>query len=539
MSLLAEIYKKVGERRNQNLINEMFNFDVKPFRKKDGTTTNVILVTGDDVDSTKPYKEDMKKFGAKWINGANTWGWYAGTDPNKTQSIINNFVRPAVEFLLSKETNVDEPRDVVKVLDQILALLNTEDTDEEKEAVNNAYMSKSEIQQKIYSFKTKLVNAVSADEFKQMMMPIIKARQAQGYQYSFMNTILIWCQDPKATMVKSRGDWAKMNRTVKEGAPAIGLFIPIGGDRTYKGKDAREKAKTDWMNSHQISSEEDMTPGEKEQLRHYLSTSYGLDIKFKFGMFFYDIRHTVQMEGKEDIVGDPNAKIEWFDDSGNETNAVKEKIECLLEVIKDSGVKVSSVSNLGGALGVSKGGAIDTLTGAKQNSNFLMTICHEFSHELLHQRYLKDQNTEFGQFFVGRPEGRKLVEQQAELSAWIVCQFYGYNMPTGINYAAIWGMDEKNAVRAFDSVAKVADFIINKMNAKIQERRSNNTVQESVSMINEINLTGLDVAKMVGAEKVYQDGMKELQNDNEMSNEEMVESVNNTFNDLFNRMKNL
>ena len=37
----------------------MFSFDVKPFRKKDGTTTNVILVTGDDTDSTYPYKEDM------------------------------------------------------------------------------------------------------------------------------------------------------------------------------------------------------------------------------------------------------------------------------------------------------------------------------------------------------------------------------------------------------------------------------------------------------------------------------------------------
>ena len=81
----------------------MFSFDVKPFRKKDGTTTNVILVTGDNTDSTYPYKEQMKEFGAKWISSLRTWGWYTSQDSGRMKTIIQTMVKPAIEFLMSKE----------------------------------------------------------------------------------------------------------------------------------------------------------------------------------------------------------------------------------------------------------------------------------------------------------------------------------------------------------------------------------------------------------------------------------------------------
>ena len=154
----------------------------------------------------------------------------------------------------------------------------------------------------------------------------------------------------------------------------------------------------------------------------------------------------------------------------------------------------------------------------------LMTIAHEFGHELLHQRYLKDNNPEFGQFYYGRPEGKGFVEQQAELVGWIVCQFYGYDMKTGINYAGIWGMNEKNAVHAFDTVAKVADFIINKTNEKIKERR--NVMEEGKNILNEVNFTGADIAKMVGAEDVYKRGLEQIENGEEMK-EEAIEKFGN------------
>jgi hypothetical protein len=282
-----------------------------------------------------------------------------------------------------------------------------------------------------------------------------------------------------------------------------------------------------------------MTLGEKEQLKGYLDSVVG-EIGFKFSYSFYDQRFTDVMEGKEDLLGDTDtSNIPWYNDSGKETQLVKEKIYSLLKVVKDSNVNVSQTKNLGGALGVSKGGNIEVLENAKMNPNYFMTLTHEFAHELLHQTYLRDSSNdkEWGQFYVGRGQGRGFVEQQAELTAWIVCKFYGYDIKEAINYAAIWGMDAKNAVHAFDSVAKVSDFIINKINAKIQEEKNTN-MQESKQHLNEVNFNGLDIAKMVGAEQVYLQGIKEFEQE-DANNIKMQESFKNQFNNLAQRINEI
>ena len=494
----------------------MFSFDVKPYRTKAGDVTNVILVTGDNVDSTIDYKEEMKQFGARWIGALRTWGWWGSKDPAKNQTIINTMVKPAVEFLLSKEKNPgdDKTRNVLSIIDKLLELLSTENTEAEEMASNNVFMTKAQITEKIYSFKSKLVSTVSSEEFKQLLAPIMKARRAQGYRYSFSNTILIWCQDPQATMVKNKTDWFKANRKVKPNAPAIGLYIKTGGAKRFKGKEERARAKQQWIRDNGFQSEDELSVGDKERLRHYLNSTDDSSMAFKLGFYFYDVRFTEQIEGTEDVVGNGNADVPWFNDSGNETMAVKEKIECVLEVVRDSGVNVSSTPNLGGALGVSKSGSIEVLDKAKLNSNFLMTITHEFAHELLHQKYLHDNNPEFGKFYFGRPEGKGFVEQQAELTAWIVCNFYGYDIKEAINYAAIWGMNEKNAVHAFDTVAKVSDFIINKTNEKIKLRRET-MVDESKQYLTEVNFTGRDIAAMLGKDALdlYDRGVEKQKED--------------------------
>ena len=512
----------------------MFSFKVMPYKKQDGTMTNCILVTGDNVDSTYPYKEDMKNFGAKWISSRKTWGWYGSLDKNKMSYIINNMVKPAVSFLLSKEKqpSTNGERTVESVLDELLASLNTDDTDAEIQANNNVFMSKQEIQNKIQDFKEKLVSTVNGDEFKRLIMPIINARKAQGYKYSLKNTILIWVQDPKATLVKSKGKWAKFNREVKPNAPAIGMFVPVGGDKEFKGREARNAAKEKWLKDRGFNSENELTIGEKEILNTYLNSTVG-EVFFKFSFSFYDQRFTQPMNGKEDLLGDTDtSKIAWYNDTGNETQSVKEKIYALLKVVSDSGVNVSSQKNLSGALGVSKGGSIDVLENAKMNSNYLMTLSHEFAHELLHQTYLRDSGKEWGQFYAGRGQGRGFVEQQAELTAWIVCQFYGYDIKEAVNYAALWGMDAKNAVHAFDSVAKVSDFIINKINEKIRQERGMN---EGKEYIREANYTGLDIAKMVGAEDLYLSGIEEFKED-ELREERLRNEAINSFKDFTNRI---
>lgn len=508
----------------------MFSFKIVPYKTSKGKLKPIILITSDNPEVLKKSKEELSKFGAQWLSSFGTFGWWGSPKEEDMQKIIETNVKPAIEMLLSKENSGGQ--DIVSLLDDIARQLSTQDTEDEVVASQNAYMSSKQIKDKILTFKEKLVNTYNDEDFKKLMMPLIKFKRAQGYKFSMSNTILIWVQDPKATMVKSKSDWLKMNRTIRPGAQALGLFVPKGGKKRYETDDERERIKDSFIKVRNISSEADMTPGEVEELRHLLNTKDNFN-GFSIMFSFYDVRNTVQIEGKEDIVGS-NVDVPWFDDSGNETEAVKEKIEAILEVVKDSNISLSSVKDLGGALGVSKSGSIEVLSGAKHNYNFFLTICHEFAHELLHQKYLKSKNTEFSAFYQGKGQGRGFVEQQAELTAWIVCQFYGYDVKAALNYTTIWGMNEKNAVYAFDTVASVSDFIINKMNAKIQQMRQGNNVQESkTNMINEVNYTGADIARMVGAEQLYQRGMEQIQQDENMRNEgikrfkELTERINN------------
>jgi hypothetical protein len=93
-------------------------------------------------------------------------------------------------------------------------------------------------------------------------------------------------------------------------------------------------------------------------------------------------------------------------------------------------------------------------------------------------------------------------------------------------------MDSKNAVKACDSVAKAADAIINGINEKIKQERGMN---ESKEYLTEVNYTGQDIAKMVGAEDLYLNGLKEFEAE-EQAEAGMYESTVKNFKSLVNRI---
>ena len=515
----------------------MFNYNVKPIRKKDGSFGKVIIITGNNVDSTKEYKEEIKGFGARWVGIYNSWGWFASNDEAKNKTIIEKMVKPAIMFLSEKEVDKN-PMSLEEIIDLVTDMLSSSDSQEEVDAQMNIYMSKDEIIKRLQEFKEDLVNTMNSKDFKLMIEPLIEAWAANGYDFSLLNQLLIKLQDPKSTIVKCASDWAKRPyyRRVNQNAPPLGIFVPVGGKQMFKGREAKEREKQRWLAEHGYASEADLTGGDIEKLRKHLNATYG-HTGYEIKYFFYDARYTTVIPGKENEaikLGKKDNNIAWYNDNGKITTAVGEKIYATLQVVNDSGVDVSSTKNLGGALGVSKGGKIEVLDKAKMNSNYLLTILHEFAHEILHQRYLRDNNPEYAQFYFGRPEGKGFVEQQAELTAWIVCKFYGYPIKESINYAAIWGMtDVKKAVHAFDTVANVATYLINNINKKIKAMKSDEVPMiESRNILNEVQLTGADIARMIGAEDVYNQGLQQIENEEEMRNEainsfkEMVNKIN-------------
>ncbi|MDE6285316.1 MAG: hypothetical protein K2M17_06175, partial [Bacilli bacterium] len=378
--------------------------------------------------------------------------------------------------------------------------------------------SPNEIKTRLEDFKRELMSIVSDEEFKQKMLPIIKFRQAQGHQYSFTNAILVYIQDPKATMVKSRTNWSKLNRIVVDTSHPIALWVPVGGRPLTDLQ--KEQITARFLNAMKVNSVKELNPGQKEELRVRLKPRGG---SFKLIASFFDIRYTKQMNGKEDLVGNNNTDdIPWFDDSGEETKETKMYCDAVMQCIKDRGIKLNFVDDLGGARGVSKSGTIEVLSNTPYNSGLFNTLCHEYSHELLHQKYVVSADGDgYGRFFIGTQQGRAVVEQQAELSAWIVLRNFGFDMKTNINYVGLWGMDEKNACKVFDTVANVASTIIKDITEII-----NHKMNESRNIIKE-ELTGLDVAKMVGCEEIY------LRSKEENENEGLNESKRQEFKKIF------
>lgn len=446
-------------------------------------------------------------------------------DDSKNNYIIDKFVRPLIDKLTQIEDNgqgVRNPEDVTNDLkSQIIKQIDTVISSPVSTTSN--IPTANEVKEHLAAYKQELVKITSSEEFKKRLEPIIKFRQAQGHSFSILNCILVLIQDPKARLVKSGRVWKDYyNKTVIPGSPAIYLWCPLGNNKLTKSQ--KEKIQADFIKSVNKQTYDELTPGEKDELRVRLlgNSNSGM---FALQPFFYDIRYTEQIEGTEDVTGNPNATIDWFSEGDNNENTAH-LYDSLLQVIETTGIQLGFVDDLGGARGVSKSGKIDILKTGTKSSGTIITIVHEFAHELLHQKYLK-QNKDYSQYFIGTSQGRRAVEQQAELTAWIVMKEFNYDMPTATNYMGIWGMSEDNAVKVFNDVASVSTFIINKL---YQQLSNNGYIQESAeNQPKQVNITGLDVARMIGMEDVYQKSLSKQRR----------AFTNKYFNNMMNRMDNL
>ena len=281
------------------------------------------------------------------------------------------------------------------------------------------------------------------------------------------------------------------------------MWIPKG-KRAYNDEE-RQGVIDSYLKKKKVKAITDLSVPDKEVLDKKLSRT--IPESFDLAPYWYDYRFTEQKPNTEDILGNPGDDVQWFDDSGEETPELVKKIDATLAVIEDEGITLSFVDKIGNgnARGVSKSGSIDILKNQPKNAGMLNTIIHEFAHEILHQAYLKTKNDEMKEYFVGTNEGRRKVEQQAELCAWIVMRSFGYDMETNINYVGIWGLNQDNAVRVFDSVSKAATLITQKINRKEQGV----TMEESKTYLQETNIpSGEEIAQMVGCGNVYRRAKK-------------------------------
>lgn len=455
----------------RKLINEVFNYKTGYYTTNKGKKRLIAYIDASSSENTYKYKDKLKnEFGAMYspkIGRKGAWVWWLnGPDDPK----IDEVIKPAIEFLTSVEQPSEKGgkmRDFLNIIDRLkIDLANVNDVDDVVGVNETHGMTKEEINKKLDSIKEDIISSMSSDEFLRKIAPILKLMAASGYKFSLKNTLLIFIQDPQATDVRSKGNWAKMNREVLPNAKMISMFVPRGNN-LYKGKNDKQRKIDEFLASCGKTSEDELTPGEKERLRIALRQNDAQQ-GFKFAPYWCDVRFTKQMEGKDVLIGDKNAvdNIKWNDYDADENEYMGELINAAVNVAKKVGLDVTyqDEEELNGAKGyATSSGKIALIKNAPQNIGMLNTVIHETAHELLHFSYLKSKNDDVKDYFVGTSQGRGLVEQQAELTALIVLKELNLNSDTSLNYISIWGGDKKNASVVFDSVANAATYITNEI----------------------------------------------------------------------------
>lgn len=486
------------------MINEKINYRIDKVKTLQGNESMILYLDPITSENTFPFKDVLKKYGAKWDGKKNRWYWYLSNDEEKREKQMETMITPCVNELNylqdSGKPNVTADEEI-KAIRELINKFNEIINSQIETSEHFTKMDANTIKEKIKNFKNDLLKATTDEEFRKRFEPIIKQVIAGGRMYSILNTILIHIQDPEATYVYSLKNWNSKNRYVFDKKHPIALFVPI------QDKNDKNAVIKRFLKSVGKKSESELSPDEENELSEILKFTVKTN-GWKIVPSFYDIRFTKTMRGKKDLVqggqskekmvntksGNENGDLKWFDDTTPVTDESIKIYNAIIKSIEDTGIKLNFVDKLNGsARGVSKGGVIDVLRDAPKNIGTCNTLIHEFSHEIFHHENLKNNDPKnWDRFYIGRAGGRNIVEQQAELCSWIVMRYLGYDMKTNINYLGNWGINEENAVEVFDQVASAADTIMN-----LISKNYNNTLNESI--LNE-KLTGLKVASLLGPE---------------------------------------
>lgn len=487
----------------KKLLNEEIRYNLFK-NKRDGKIYAWIFGTNKDSnDLIFQNKDIINQYGATFNKASKKWTWTLSDDQETMKRQIRSMIIPCIKALSTienegnRDTNISDPK-IQKFIDDINKVLNEPLTMDDFNGDVVDGVDINDIKTRIAAYKEQLISITSDEEFKAVFEPIIKMRQAMGPGFSLLNSLLVYIQDPGATMVKSRSNWKKCNREVVKGAIPIALYLPHGKPK-YPTQEMKEAVKREFLKKHKVKTIAELTVGERETLDRELN-SFKEVTHFTLEPNWFDHRFTQPIKNKEDLA--PMASTEghdWWDKNAPLSEKTTLLFDTAVKIITDAGIVIryKDESEMGGARGISwSDGHIDIPKGCDKNIDSFGTLIHEFAHALLHQEYVKKRNEEWARFFIGR--GSKTSrEQQADLTSWIVCRFFGFDRPTSINYTAMWGMDEKKAPKVFDIVADVCSYMV----AKISENMKH-TVKESINE-NEKPISGLDVANMVGLGKIY------------------------------------
>lgn len=226
---------------------------------------------------------------------------------------------------------------------------------------------------------------------------------AKFHRYSLGNVLLITAQKPDATHVAGFNTWKSFGRYVKAGEKGIAILAPM----TFKNQE----------------SESPQIEGDKEEEK---------SIRFRV-VYVFDVSQTDGEPLPEfaKVTGDPG-----------------DYSERLKGLVRQLSIELEYSDQLGGALGVSRGGKIALKEGLDPSQEFT-TLVHELAHEILHQGDGRKGSTKTSR------------ELEAEAVAFVVAQAIGLDAGTASSdYIQLYRGDKEQLTQSLDAVRKAASLIL-------------------------------------------------------------------------------
>ena len=461
------INEKQLDKFKKLLLKEYYNVGQVNLSTKNGKDFTIVYIdpktSTDDIyankDMLKSYGMEFLPYNRyiKYVKGVPyAWGWviWKGQE-DKIYPLINKFA----EEIGAKETPPEDGQqrtveEVLAALDDIRPLI-MKATAQVPNVDGQGVINQAE------ELKKRLAQGIGSEETMEALQSLIQfrieMRKHMGHKLSFLNTLLVWFQNPKATDVRSKGEWTKMGYSLKPDAKPIILSMPAKF-RNFFGEKYDEIVRQ-FLEQEGVKNIKELTPSQKIRLER--ATKYP-DIRAGFKPYIaYDISDMVKGPNAEEF---PENNFEWYDAKSEATSKEDKLINAVVEFGTSLGIKYEykPLQDLQGARGYATSTGSIAIADDKRNQGLLSTAIHETAHQIMHWEVVKTKNKRLEKFYFGgsSKRGTQIVEQEAELCAWIVLQSFGYNkQQTAFNYLANWGMNKENCNNVFDQVYKVAEFV--------------------------------------------------------------------------------
>lgn len=270
------------------------------------------------------------------------------------------------------------------------------------------------IEKKINSAIDELIKGIKKGHTEEFIEFIKIA--SKFHKYSLNNMLLIYSQMPKAERVAGFVTWKKLGFKVKKGSKAIDIiarkeyvYILRGDEKIFYNKMTDEEKKN--LKEHRILAKYDMVK-------------------------VFDIS---QVEGDKE-------KLNFFKPLGNDS---KDMYKILKNIVENEKIEVIETTETKGAEGISMGGKILIKQDIDYN-NKLLTLIHEFAHEMLDKGENSDRDK----------TNSKIRELRAETISYIVADYIGVRNPFTVDYILSYGNNEEDLKNHLEKIMETSNKII-------------------------------------------------------------------------------